>query len=83
MKIEEIYKYAYIKRPLNEVYSDESMVPPEFYVEWLKDTHDYVRTHSEEEIKEFMSLTPEQIMNWLSEAVMFVWEAKRKERYGH
>lgn len=77
MKIKEIYKYAYIKRPLNEVYSDKSMIPPEFYIEWLKDSNDYVRIHSEEEIKEFMSLTPEQIMEWLSDAILFVWEAKK------
>ncbi len=82
MKLKDLYNYAYIKKPLNEVYRDASEVPEEFYIEWLKDSHDYVRTHSEEEIKEFLSLTPEQIMDWLSEAVVFVWEAKRKERDG-
>jgi predicted RNase H-like HicB family nuclease len=77
MKIDEIYRYAYVKKPLNEVYPDESMVPPEFYFEWLKDSYDYVRIHSDEEIREFLTLTPEQIMEWLTEAIEFVWEAKR------
>jgi len=78
MDIKELYKYAYIKRPLNEEYQEPSSVPQEFYLDWLKDTCDYMRIHSDEELDEFLTLTPEQILNWLEEAVVFVWEAKGK-----
>ncbi|NIN92869.1 hypothetical protein GTO36_07790 [bacterium] len=46
----------------------------------LKDTYDYQRLHSDEELKEFFTLTPEQILTWLEEAAIFVWEAKRQYR---
>ena len=77
MDIRELYKYAYIKRPLNEVYPDPSLVPEEFFMDWLKDAYDYQRLHSDEELKEFLTLTPEQVLNWLEEAVIFMWEAKK------
>jgi hypothetical protein len=76
--VKELYTYAYLKRPLNEIYSDPSSVPEEFLMEWFKDNYDYQRLHSDEEIKEFLELTPEQIMTWLEEAAIFVWEAKRE-----
>lgn len=79
MDIKELYKYAYIKRPLDEIYPDPSSVPHEFYIDWLKDTYDYPRLHSDDELKEFLALTPEQILNWLEEAVVFVWEAKKQQ----
>lgn len=79
MKLGKLYKYAYVKKPLNKIYKNAREVPEEFYIEWLKDCYDYVRIHSDKEIKEFLALTPEQIMNWLSETVVFVWEAKRRE----
>ncbi len=78
MDMRELYRYAYIKRPLNEIYPDLSSVPEEFLMDWLKDTYDYQRLHSDEELKEFFALTPEQILTWLQEATMFVWEAKRQ-----
>ena len=56
MKIEEIYKYAYIKKPLHEIYSSPKLVPPEFILEWFKDAFDYQRLHSDEELLQFMSL---------------------------
>jgi hypothetical protein len=76
MDVKELYKYAYVKRPLNEIYSDPSSVPEEFLMEWFKDNYDYKRLHSDEELKEFLALTPEQIMTWLEQAAVFVWEAK-------
>lgn len=78
MDIKELYNYAYLKRPLNEVYSDAWMVPEEFLMEWLKDTHDYQRLHSDEELMQFSTLTQEQILTWLEEAATFVWAAKRQ-----
>ena len=43
MDKEELYKYAYIKKPLNEIYKDSSSVPqeslrltPEQIFEWLE-----------------------------------------------
>jgi hypothetical protein len=77
MDMRELYRYAYIKRPLNEIYPDPSLVPEGFLLEWLKDTYDYQRLHSDEELREFLTLTPEQILTWLEEAATFVWEAKR------
>jgi hypothetical protein len=78
MDVKELYTYAYLKRPLNEIYSDPSSVPEEFLMEWFKDSYDYQRLHSDEELKEFLELTPEQIMTWLEQAAIFVWEAKRE-----
>ncbi len=78
MDLEELYKYAYVKRPLNEIYTDPSLVPEEFYIDWLKDTYDYLRMHSDDELKEFLALAPEQTLKWLEEAIVFVWEAKKE-----
>lgn len=78
MSPEELYNYAYIKRPLNEIFPDLSSVPQEFLMDWFKDFYDYERSHSDDEIKEFLSLTPEEILNWLEEATILVWEAKKK-----
>ncbi|HAG50137.1 MAG: hypothetical protein A2X87_08315 [Deltaproteobacteria bacterium GWC2_42_51] len=78
MTIDELYQYAYIKQPLHEIYPTPSSVPQEFIIEWLKDKYDYERMHSDEELKEFLKLTPEQILNWLEEAAVFIWEAKRQ-----
>lgn len=74
----ELYKYAYVKGPLNEIYPDSSSVPEEFLMDWLKDAYDYQRLHSDEELMEFLRLTPEQILTWLEEAAIFMWEAKRR-----
>jgi hypothetical protein len=87
MEIGELYTYAYLKKPLNEIYSDPSSVPEEFLMEWFKDKYDYQwfkdkydyqRLHSDEELLEFLELTPEQIMTWLKDAAIFAWEAKRE-----
>lgn len=78
MDIKELYKYAYIKRPLNEIYKDASSVPQEFLMDWYKDSYDYQRLHTPEELKEFLKLTPEQILEWLEEAMILVWETKKQ-----
>jgi hypothetical protein len=77
MDLEELYKYAYVKKPLNEVYRSPSEVPFEFLMEWFKDTFDYQRIHSEDEIKDFINLKPEDILNWLEDAARLTWEAKK------
>jgi hypothetical protein len=46
-------------------------------LEWFKDTFDYQRIHSEEEIKDFISLKPEDILGWLEEAARLTLEAKK------
>ncbi len=80
MDIKTLYEYAYIKRPLNELYPDPSSVPKEFFIEWLKDSYDYVRVHSDEELKESLELTPEQVLRWLEEAVALTWEMKKSRQ---
>jgi hypothetical protein len=77
MDIKELYKYAYLKKPLNEQFQSPAEVPFEFLLEWFKDTFDYQRIHSEEEIKDFISLKPEDILNWLEEAARLTLEAKK------
>jgi len=83
MNINELYRFAYVKRPLNEIYPNPSLVPEEFLMEWFKDVFDYQRPHSDEELKRFMDLTPEQILTWLEEAAAFAWEGVNHwlERY--
>lgn len=81
MDVSELYKYAYIKKPLSNVYTERISVPDEFLMDWLKDSHDYQRLHTEDELRQFLSLTPEQILNWLEEATEFVWETKRNLSY--
>ena len=78
MDKEELYKYAYIKKPLNEIYKDSSSVPQEFIMDWYKDSYDYQRIHSDEELKESLRLTPEQIFEWLEGVMIFVWETKKR-----
>lgn len=78
MTFDELYQYAYIKRPLTEIYDDPSQVPDEFLLEWYKDAYDYRRTHTDEELERMLELTPEQRLEWLEEAVEFVWETKRR-----
>jgi len=77
LDIKELYKYAYIKRPLNEIYKDSSSVPQEFLMDWYKDSYDYQRLHTDDELKETLKLTPEQILEWLEEAMIFAWETKK------
>ena len=77
MDLDELYKYAYIKRPLNEIYRSPSEVPFEFLMEWFKDTFDYQRIHSDEEIRESISFRPEDILEWLEEALRLTWESKK------
>lgn len=78
MNIKELYEqYAYIKRPLNEIYHDSSQVPQEFMIEWFKDSFDYERMHSDEELRDFLKLSPVQILKWLEEAAAFTVEIKK------
>jgi hypothetical protein len=77
MELDEVYKYAYVKKPLHEQFSDPSQVSPDFLMEWFKDAFDYQRIHDDEEIEEFLSLKPEEIFIWLEEAARFCWEAKK------
>lgn len=77
MDTSELYRFAYIKRPLTEVFSERSSVPEEYLMDWLKDSSDYQRLHSDEELRRFLALTPEQILSWLEEGVEFVWKVKR------
>lgn len=77
MELEELYKFGYIKTTLDKVYDHRSSVPGEYLMDWLKDTHDYQRSHSEEELRASLSLAPEQVLDWLEEAAEFVWEAKK------
>lgn len=76
MDIEELYRYAYVKRPLHEVFADPSEVPPEFLLEWFKDSFDRERVHSEAEIMDGLSATPSAILEWLEEGAALMWEAK-------
>ena len=77
MDLEELYKYAYVKKPLNQIYPSPSDVPAEFLLEWFKDTFDYQRTYSDEEVPEFMSFEPEDILEWLEETLQLTWESKK------
>jgi hypothetical protein len=77
MNLKELCKYAYIKKPLNEIFQRPSEVPFEFLLEWFKDTFDYQRIHSEEEMKDFINLKPEDILNWLEDAVRLTWDFKK------
>lgn len=77
MDLKEFYKYAYIKRPLNEIFKRPFEVPFEFLMEWFKDAFDFQRIHSEEEMKDFIHLKPEDILKWLEDAVRLTWDVKR------
>ena len=77
LKIEELYRFAYVKQPLNTIFHDAKSVPPEYLMDWLKDVNDYERLHSDEELDRFRTLAPEEILTWLEEASDFVWEANR------
>lgn len=78
MDINELYKFAYLKKPLNEQFQSPGEVPYEFLLEWFKDTFDFRRIHSEEEMKDFINLKPEDIFNWLEDAQRLTWEAKNQ-----
>lgn len=77
MDVEELYRYAYVKRPLPEVYPEVTQVPTEFLLEWLKDAFDRERVHSEEEIMGGLLATPAQILEWLEDAAALTWAAKQ------
>lgn len=77
MELNELFEYAYIKRPLNELFQSPSEVPFEFLMEWYKDTFDYQRLYSDEEIAEFIFFKQEDILEWLEGAVRLTWEAKK------
>jgi len=78
MEIKELFKYAFIKRPLNELYQSLTEIPFEFLMEWYKDTFDYQRFHSDEELTEFILFKSEDILEWLEGAIgLTTWEAKK------
>jgi len=77
MRVHDLYQYAYVKRPMTEIFSEASQVPPEYLFDWLKDAYDYQRTYSDEELKRFLRLKPIDILEWLEEASTFVWETKK------
>lgn len=83
MQLEDVYLHAYVKGPLNEVFKDVSSVPREYLMDWLKDTHDYQRQHTFDELERFLSFTPAEVLTWLEEASDFVWEANRTIRAVH
>jgi hypothetical protein len=77
MNVGDLNRFAYVKRPLNGVFKEGEPVPPEYLMDWLKDTHDYIRLHSDEELERFKGLSAEEILVWLEEAADFVWEANK------
>ena len=77
MELDELYAYAYVKKPLHEHFDEPSQVPSDFLMEWFKDAFDYQRIHNDEEIEEFLSLQPEDIFIWLEEAARLCWEMKK------
>jgi hypothetical protein len=81
MDLERIYKFGCIKNPLDKVFDRRSLVPKEYLMDWLKDTHDYRRSHSEKELRASLSLSPEQVLDWLEEAAEFAWEAKQAVKW--
>ena len=78
MKIEELYRFAYTKKPLNTVFESVSAVPEEYLMDWLKDTHDYRRTFSDEELMANLTLEVRHILDWLEEAAEFAWAVKKR-----
>lgn len=77
MDVEELFRYAYVKRPLHEIYPDPATVPPEFLLEWLKDAFDHERIHTADEIADGAFASPEWILEWLEAAASLTWEAKK------
>ena len=77
MDAKDLYRFAYVRRPLSEAFSGRASVPAAYLVDWLKDSYDRQRPHSDEELQRFLSLTPEEILTWLEEAAEFVWEVQR------
>ena len=77
MDIEDLFRYAYVKRPLHEVYPDLSAVPSEFVLEWFKDVLDHERIHTADEIVDGVLASPEWLLEWLEEAASLTWEAKK------
>jgi hypothetical protein len=55
--------------------------PDEYLMNWLKDTYDYQRSHSDEELRASLSFTHERIFVCLQETAEFVWEAKKAGRW--
>lgn len=75
MLVQEIYKFAYVKEYLPDIFPDPREVLDEYLMDWMKDYYDYERTYSDEELRAFREFTPEQILEWLEEATEFVWAA--------
>ena len=80
MDTKDLYHFAYVKRPLSEAFSERASVPDAYLVDWLKDSYDRHRPHSDEELQRFLSLTPDEILTWLEEGAEFVWEVQKVSR---
>jgi hypothetical protein len=80
MDTKDLYRFAYVKRPLSEAFSERASVPEAYLVDWLKDSYDRHRPHSDEELQRFLSLTPDEILTWLEEGAEFVWEVQKVSR---
>jgi len=80
MDTKDLYRFAYVKRPLSEAFSERASVPDAYLVDWLKDSYDRHRPHSDEELQRFLSLTPDEILTWLEEGAEFVWEVQKVSR---
>ncbi|MFH1123974.1 MAG: hypothetical protein V1758_09995 [Pseudomonadota bacterium] len=72
MKIEDLYRFAYTKTPLDKVFDRLSAVPEEYLMDWLKDMYDYQRSFSDEDLRANLSLEVEHILDWLEEEAEFV-----------
>lgn len=77
MDAKDLYRFAYVRRPLSEVFPERASVPEVYLADWLKDSYDRQRPHSDEELQRFLSLTPKEILTWLEEGAEFVWEVQK------
>ena len=77
MDTQDLYRFAYVKRPLSEAFSERASVPEAYLLDWLKDSYDRQRPRSDEELQRFLSLTPEEILTWLEEGAEFVWAVQK------
>ncbi|MDE2485587.1 MAG: hypothetical protein KGL32_10150 [candidate division NC10 bacterium] len=77
MKADAVSQYVYVKRSLCGVFAGINDVPEEFLMDWLKDTFDFQRSHSDEELQAGMTLEPEGVLQWLEETAQLTWDAKK------
>lgn len=77
MKADTVSQYVYVKRSLREVFAGIEDVPEPFWMDWLKDTFDFQRSHSDDELQAGMTLEPEGVLRWLEEAARLTWDVKK------